>query len=63
MEVLKPIQPTMRIATAYKYHTIKQKCVFRALRRKEVIKKYAQEKKQALKRIPPFKTRKGELKL
>lgn len=36
MEVLKPTQPTMRIATVYKYHTMKQKGVFIALRGKEV---------------------------
>lgn len=36
MEVLKSTQPTMRIATAYKYHITKCKGVFRALKLKEV---------------------------
>ena len=36
MEVLKPIQPTMRIATVYKCHITRWKGVFRALRLKEV---------------------------
>lgn len=40
----------MKIATAYKYHTMKQEGVFRVLRRKEV-SEYAKDKKQALKRI------------
>ena len=36
MEVLKPIQPTMRIATAYNYHITRWKGVFRALKLKEI---------------------------
>ena len=56
MEVLKPIQPTMKIATACKYHITRWKGVLRDIRIYLI-------QKQALKRIPPFKTRKGELKL
>lgn len=32
----KPIQPTMKIATVYKYHIRRWKGIFRALRLKEV---------------------------
>jgi len=34
MEVLKPTQPTMRIAIAYKHHITRWKGVFRALKLK-----------------------------
>lgn len=40
MEVLKPTQPTMRKATAYKYHITRWKGVFRALKLK-VVSEYA----------------------
>ena len=36
MEVLKPIQPTMKIATACKYNITRWKGVFRALKLKEI---------------------------
>lgn len=36
MEVTESIQPTMRTATAYKYHTTRWKGVCRALRLKKV---------------------------
>ena len=60
MEVLKPTQPTMRIATVYKYHITRWKGILIALKLKKVSDVYAQDKKQALKRIIPLNTKKGE---